>query len=232
MPYQRNTLLSVLKLTQEGPTTIRSISRDSHIPPQIVDETLQQFSHRGLLRMRDNKVEVSANQRLKIIICAIKLGGDFERVCRSVRWDEFENITAKTFSANNFTVERNFRFKQGGRRWEVDVIGFREPIIACVDCKHWRHGWGKSASVKAADAQLKRTEALGKTLPAQGNLSLTGWKEAILIPIILSLVPGPLKFYNNLPIVPILQLRNFLNELPICIEELKSFSIKLPRKRV
>jgi hypothetical protein len=40
------------------------------------------------------------------------------------------------------------------------------------------------------------------------------WRQATLIPVILSLVPGPLKFYNKVPIVPILQLQNFLNELP------------------
>ena len=220
-------LLSLLKLTQEGPISKGLISKDARVPVQVAEEMLKKISRAGLIQLRGKAVEASLNQRVKIAIRAISLGADFERVCRALRWDEFENITATAFLANNFTVKRHFRFKHAGRRWEVDVIGCKEPIIACVDCKHWRHGWTKSASVKAVEAQIQRTEALARVLPTHEELELTDWRKATLIPVILSLVPSPLKFYRNTPIVPILQLQNFLNELPAHVNALKHFLIAL-----
>jgi len=227
MTIERTVLLSLLKLTQEGPISKDLICKDARVVAQVVDEILEKISDEGLAQLKDKVVEVSMNQRVKISIRVIRLGADFERVCRVLRWDEFESITATAFAANNFNVTRRFRFKQGGRRWEIDVIGCKEPIIACVDCKHWRHGWGESASVKAVKAQIERTEALARALPTHQELGLTDWRKAKLIPIVLSLVPAPFKFYSNTPIVPILQLQNFLNELPCHTNSLKHFLVEL-----
>lgn len=227
MTIERTVLISLLKLTQEGPISRGLVSKNARVPVQIADEMLEKISGEGLIQLSDKAVEASVSQRVKIAIRAIKLGADFERTCRALRWDEFENVTATAFLANNFTVTRGFRFKGGGRRWEVDVIGCREPIVACVDCKHWLRGWGKSASVRAVEAQIERTEALAKVLPTHQELGLTDWRKATLIPVILSLVPAPLKFYKNTPVVPILQLQSFLNELPAHVNTLKHFLVTL-----
>ena len=227
MIIERTVLLSLLKLTQEGPISKGLVSKDARVPIQVADEVLENISGEGLVQLRDKTVEASTNQRVRIAIRAIRLGTDFERVCRALRWDEFENITATAFLANNFAVIKRFHFKDAGRRWEIDVVGCREPIVACVDCKHWRHGWGKSASAKAVEAQVERTEALARALPTHQKLALSDWRKAILIPVVLSLVPAPLKFYRNTPIVPILQLQNFLNELPAHVNTLRHFLINL-----
>ncbi|MFQ5758047.1 MAG: hypothetical protein ACE5IF_00045 [Candidatus Bathyarchaeia archaeon] len=227
MTVERTVLLSLLKLTQKGPISKSLVSKDARVPVQVADDMLEKISGEGLVQLKGKTVEASLYQRVKIAIRAIRLGADFERACRALRWDEFENITATAFLANNFTVTKRFRFKHAGRRWEIDVIGFKEPIVACVDCKHWCHGWGKSASMKAVEAQIQRTEALARVLPAHQELGLTNWRKATLIPGILSLVPAPLKFYRNTPIVPILQLQNFLNELPAHVNALKNFLVNL-----
>jgi Holliday junction resolvase-like predicted endonuclease len=227
MTVERKILLSLLKLTQEGPISKGLVSKDARVPVQLADEVLEKFSTQGAVQLEDKIVEVSSNQRVKLAIRAIRLGADFERACRALRWDEFESITAAAFLANNFAVTKGFRFKHARRRWEIDVIGCREPIVACVDCKHWRHGWGRSASIKAVEAQIERTEALARVLASHQELGLTDWKKATLVPVILSLVPAPLKFYKNTPIVPILKLPNFLNELPAHLNALKTFPLRL-----
>ncbi|MFQ5837060.1 MAG: hypothetical protein ACE5HG_04310, partial [Candidatus Bathyarchaeia archaeon] len=58
------------------------------------------------------------------------------------------------------------------------------------------------------------------------SVGLVNWKEATLVPIVLSLVPSPFKFYNNVPVVPVLQLPNFLNELLAHISSLTHFSAR------
>ncbi len=227
MTVERKILLSLLKLTQEGPISRTLVSKDARVPVQVADEVLEKFSSEGVAQLKDKIVEVSSNQRVKLAIRAIRLGADFERACRALRWDEFESIAAAAFLANNFAVTKGFRFKHAGRRWEIDVIGRREPIVACVDCKHWRHGWGRSASTKAVEAQIERIKALARVLESGQKLGLTNWKKATLVPVILSLIPAPFKFYKNTPIVPILKLPNFLNELPAHLYALKTFPVRL-----
>lgn len=224
MTVERNFLVSVLKLTRNGPIAKELVARDAGIPVQVADELLKKFCEAGLIQRWLKTIEVSSNQRVKIAIHAIKSGADFERACRFLEWIEFENLAAAAFEANNFAVRKRFRFKWAQRRWEIDVLGCRDFLIACVDCKHWSHGWRKSAIMKAVEAQALRTKVLAEALPSlQEEIGLVHWRKASLLPVVLSLVPGPLKFYSKVPIVPILQLQNFLNELPAHVTSLTHF---------
>ncbi|HLE76095.1 MAG TPA: hypothetical protein VI864_08690, partial [Candidatus Bathyarchaeia archaeon] len=49
------------------------------------------------------------------------------------------------------------------------------------------------------------------------------WDKAKLVPAILVLLPGSFKFYDKVPIVPVLQLQDFLSQLPAYTESLKYF---------
>jgi Holliday junction resolvase-like predicted endonuclease len=224
MTLERDILISILKLTISGPIAEEIVARDANVPVQVTHELLKEFRDAELIKWQNKVIEASSNQRAKIAIHAIKSGADFERVCRVLEWIEFENLAATAFEANNFDVRRRFRFKWAQRRWEIDVLGCREPLIACVDCKHWTHGWRESAIRKAAEAQALRTKVLAEALsPLRKKIGLVQWRQATLIPVVLSLVPGPLKFYKKVPIVPILQIQNFLNELPAHITALTHF---------
>ena len=225
MAVERNLLISVLKLTKTGPVQRELVSRDARVPVQVADEMLKKLSDTGFIRYKGRLIEVSSNQRAKIAVHAVDLGADLERVCKVLEWSEFEDISATAFEVNNFTVKKRFRFKWAGRRWEMDILGRKEPLVACVDCKHWRRGWRRSAIVKAVEAQVERTQALAEALPSlHEKAGLVNWKKATLVPMVLSLVPGPFKFYNNVPIVPVLQLPSFLNELPAHTISLARFS--------
>jgi len=224
MTVERNLLRSILKLTKRGPIEKTLISRDAQIPVQIADDMLKDFSKAGFIQLRGKVIEASLNQRVKIAIHAIRLGADFESVCNFLEWNEFEKIAATTFEFSHFNVIKGLRFKWAGRKWEVDVLGCREPIIVSADCKHWHHGWTRSAITKTIDAQMERTQALANAVPTlREKMGLADWKEATLIPMVLSLFPAPLKFYRNTPVVPILQLQDFLNELPAHIDSLTHF---------
>ncbi len=227
MITEKNLLMSILKLTLEGPVSKMLLSRDAGVPSQVTDEVLRRFFDWGLIRLSDKAVETSLSQRINIAIRALGFRADFEKVCGFLSWQEFESIAAMAFEANNFMVERRVRFTWANRRWEIDVLGCKEPIIVCVDCKHWHYGWRGSAITKAVEAQIERTKALTETLHSihiiPKKLGLVSWKKGILIPLILSLVPGTFKFYKKTPIVPILQLQNFLSELPAYTDTLTCF---------
>ena len=224
MSVEKNLLRSILKLTKKGPIEKTLISRDAQTPVQIADDMLKNFSKAGFVQLRGKVVEASLNQRVKIAIHVIRLGADFESVCNLLEWNEFEKIAATTFEFNHFNVMKGLRFKGAGRRWEVDILGLRNPIIVSADCKHWHQGWTRSAITKAIDAQINRTHALANAVPTlREKIGLADWKEATLIPMVLSLFPAPLKFHRNTPVVPILQLQDFLNELPAHTDSMTHF---------
>jgi Holliday junction resolvase-like predicted endonuclease len=231
MTTKTNVLISLLKLTNSGPTAEEAVAMDANVPVHVANNILKGLRELGLVECENGKIEVSSNQRVKLAIHAINHGTDIERVCKVLEWKEFENFAATAFETNNFAVKRRFRFKAQGRRWEIDVLAYSEPVVVCVDCKRWRRGWGNSAITKVAAAQAERTEALAKSPhPLQLRIGLKGWKKAILFPVILSLFPGPVKFYNKVPVVPILQLQNFLDEFQGHITELTHFRAKLGPK--
>jgi hypothetical protein len=227
MTVERNLLISILKLTKTGPIQVKLVSRDAHIPIQVADEMLRKLTDARFIKYANQLIETSPNQRARMAIHAVKLGADLERVCNVLEWKEFENITATAFEANNYAVKTRFRFKWAGRRREIDVLGCKKPLVACVDCKQWHHNWRRSAIIKTVELQVERTHALAEALPSlRESVGLANWKEAILAPIVLSLVPSPFKFYNNVPVVPVLQLPNFLNELLAHISSLTHFSAR------
>jgi Holliday junction resolvase-like predicted endonuclease len=228
MAVERRFLISILKLTKTGPVQRELVSRDARVPVQVADEMLKRLSDTGLIQYRGRLIEVPLNQRVRMAVRAVELGADPERVCGVLEWDEFEEIAARAFEVNNFVVKRRFRFKGAGRRWEVDVLGCKEPLVACVDCKHWHRGWRRSAIMKVVEAQVERTQALAEAFPRlHEKVGLTKWKKVVLVPMVLSLFPSPFKFYNNVPIVPVLQLRSFLYELPAHVISLTRFSARI-----
>jgi predicted transcriptional regulator/Holliday junction resolvase-like predicted endonuclease len=231
MTTKTEILISILKHTNSGPAVAEIVARDANVPAQVTNNVLDGLREIGLIECENEQIEVSSNQRVKLAIHAINQGTDIERVCKVLEWKEFENFSATAFEKNKFAVKRRFRFKAAQRRWEIDVLAYSEPIIVCVDCKRWRRGWGNSAITKVAAAQAQRTKVLAKNLQdIQREIGLEDWKQATLFPVILSLFPGPVKFYSKVPVVPILQLQNFLDEFQGHMTELTHFRAKLGPK--
>lgn len=228
MTIERNLIISVLKLTRNGPVANEIVSKDARVPLQIMNDILKKLQKEGLIYLRHKVLEADSMQRLKLAVHAIRLGADFERVSGFLDWKEFENITALAFEVNGYRVKKNLRFKHAGRRWEIDIVGCKKPLAVCMDCKHWHHGMYPSALRKVVEAQVERTFALAESLlKFVGEIECASWEKAKLVPAVLSLVKGRFKFYDNVPIVPVLQLQNFLTELPAHADTLKHFSKRI-----
>jgi Holliday junction resolvase-like predicted endonuclease len=194
----------------------------------VVDEILKKLCWEGFCQQRRGVVKATPIQRLKVAVRAIDLGADFERVSSLLQWREFETLAAEVFRANDYDVISNFRFKQAGKRWEIDLLACRKPTVLSVDCKHWHHGWSRKAVKKAVEMQINRTRALKNAFPLiHERIKVGKWKHVKFVPMLLSLTKGPFKFHSNVPIVSILQLQNFLNELPAYVPLLTHFSIKI-----
>jgi Holliday junction resolvase-like predicted endonuclease len=224
MVIELNLVISLLKLTGNGSVLIESVNRDARLPSDVTEKLLQNLQNQELVYLKDDIVETDTIGRLKLAVKAVSLGADVERVSSLLCWQEFEEIAAFTLRNNAYVVVKNVRFKHAGRKWEIDVVGCRKPLVVCVDCKHHHHGMSPSTMQKIADAQVLRTKALADTLPnVTMKLDCASWDKAKFVPAILSLLPSRVKFCDDVPIVPVLQFQDFINQLPVQVESLTYF---------
>jgi Holliday junction resolvase-like predicted endonuclease len=224
MVIERDLLIFLLKLTKDGPVLTESVNQKARVASDIAVKMLEKLQNEGLLYLKGDFVEVNNDNRLRLAVKAISIGADVEHVSSFLRWQEFEEIAALALERNGYVSANNVRFKHGGRRWEIDVVGCRKPLVLCVDCKRWQRGVKPSALGKIVEAQVERVRALADTLPSPLlKVACVKWNKAKFVPVILSLVPSSFKFYDEVPVVPVLQLQDFLAQLPAYIESVKYF---------
>jgi Holliday junction resolvase-like predicted endonuclease len=224
MINESNLIISLLKLTKNGPILIGNVKKDVRLPSSETLELIEKLQSEDLLNLNGDNLEIDSTNRLKLAVKAVSSGVDVEAVSSFLGWQEFESITATALRNYGYAVLQNLRFKHADRKWEIDVVGCRKPLVVCIDCKDWHHWLSPLALRRIVEAQMERTRALADTLP---NVSLgieyVKWRRAKFVPAILVLVPSRFKFCDRVPIVPVLQLQDFLNQLPLELESLKYF---------
>jgi Holliday junction resolvase-like predicted endonuclease len=204
--------------------TSEQISKDAKIASVITLKMLRQLQNDGIVYLKGKMLEADTNSRLELAVRAVTLGADVENISGFLSWQEFEEIAAIVLEKNGYIVAKNVHFKHGGRKWEIDVIGCKKPLVICIDCKHWHHGMSPSALKRIAEAQVERTRALSESLPNICiEIECAKWSKAKFVPAVLALIQGSFKFYDKVPIVPVLQLQDFINQLPAYTESLKYF---------
>jgi Holliday junction resolvase-like predicted endonuclease len=218
-------IISILKLTKEKSVSIEEIRIDSRIPSTTTRNLLSKLQNESLIYLRQDHIELDSDMRLKLAVKAASLGSDVEHISNLLCWQEFEEMAAFALKNFGYVVAKNVRFKQAGRKWEIDVVGCKKPLVVCIDCKHWQHAIAPSALRRIVDSQVERTKAFANSLPSiLLHLECTKWSNAKFIPVVLSLMSSSFKFYDKVPVVPILQTRDFLNQISMFTESLKSFS--------
>jgi len=223
MVTEREVLLWILRLTvDKSKVEIKEFKERLPLPFSIVKNILKDLDRGGLITFTDDNFTVTCEQRVTAAVKAVSLGLDIETVCAYLTWAEFENISTLAFVENGFDTKQHLRFKYSGKRWEVDIIAWRGKIAVAVDCKHWKRNWRMSYIRKIVETHLERTRSLAEALPLKG-LKYDLNRIEFVVPTIISLVPGPLKFYLDVPIVPVLQLGDFISSLTEHLSMIKHF---------
>ena len=227
---EREVILHILKRDFRKPIKIEELYCEIRFPKDIADLILNRLSSNGYIQIDNSRVRFDAVKKMKMALLAIKLGSDVEKVCKLIDWRDFEGIAAEIFEVNGYSVVKNFRFSSCDRRWEIDVLAYKKPIIICVDCKHWIKTHLSYSLHIIIEKQTERIKALlNMASEIKEKLKLKGWKQITALPVVISLYPQSFKFYDGVPIVPILQLSNFIYYLPTQIKSLKHFKMDLDR---
>lgn len=218
-------LFALLRNTVRGPVKIDVLSNEAHLTPNIVRQNVLDLAKNSLLKnIGGGNIEVSEGQRMNLIIYALREGADLERICRALGWGEFEDLAALVLEQNGYRTKKHFRFKGPTRRYEIDVVGIKEPRILSVECKRWKRSWRTAATVDVVRMQVERTRALEKYLPEpKDRLKVAEWKEVKLMPVVITLSDTPLKIFNGVPVIPIFHFNSFLNEMQAYSDELTFF---------
>lgn len=148
--------------------------------------------------------EFAAGDRLRAAVLAVREdGAGIDEVSERIGWRDFEGLVAEVLDSRGFETERNLRVKgDGGQRAEIDVAGTRDGIALLVDCKHWRR-----SSASALDAAARRQAGRARLYVAAG----AGAPAAL--PAIVTLHEDGIEFAGRVPIVPVLKLGSFADEL-------------------
>lgn len=221
MSIERNLLISILKLTKNEVALIKDVNIDARLPTELSCTLLQKLQNQQLIYLSDEKIELNSNNRIQLAAKAISLGADVEKISNLLCWQEFEKIAGVSLQNNGYNIQTNVRFTHEKRRWEIDVVGYKKPLVICIDCKHWGHSIAASALSKIVDAQIDRTEAFANSFPnIKEKAPCTQWQRAKFIPVVLSLVQSAYKFVHEVPVVPVLRLQDFINQVPLYTQEL------------
>jgi len=164
-----------------------------------------------------NTTKFSVNEKGKIVYTLLKQGKNASLIMEKLDWKGFENIIGTIFSASNYSVMTNFRFKDEFTRYEIDLLAFKFPYLFAIDCKH--HNTGSSSFLKnSAEKQKERVEILFEQFPIIledliSKLTLPIKRKILLFPLIVSWRTYNLQFYSDIPIVSYNHLSGFLQEI-------------------
>ena len=228
MPAQRDILIALLERTKDRATSRTELREAVRVTDEGLSLFLDQLTVENLLEEEGDLVRASLSQRLKIAVRAITAGADFERVSRSLGWLEFEEMVAYTFEENGYDVSRRFRFQAEGRRWEIDVLAVRRPLVVCAECKHWASGLGNMTARRIVETHLEKVRVLSENAAEVAERMKLNGGRTVFVPLALSLQPARKKIYRRIPVVSVFELPSFLNEFEGQMDWLAQFPVDLP----
>ncbi|MDO8124926.1 MAG: restriction endonuclease [Candidatus Hermodarchaeota archaeon] len=160
--------------------------------------------------------------KVQVAIRALQLGEPERQILQSLTWQEFEEFVAHVFTYYDFQVHHRFRFSTN-RRFEIDIIARRKPILFCVDCKQYGVRLGKASVLRTAtEEQLLRTKTLANHFARfQADLGCLDWQAPLFVPMLVTMMHEDIQFNDRTPIVPASNLNGFLLGFEEQLEEMR-----------
>ncbi len=132
----------------------------------------------------------------------IKSVADMEKLSKEVTWQYFEKIVGYIFEQNGFDVNVGVIVKDGyGIKRQFDVVAERYGLTYLIECKKWKSRKEYNSAIKSAVKKHMERCILFRNARGDG------------IPIIVTLIEGEVEMHEDVPIVPIMKLNWFINNV-------------------
>lgn len=163
-----------------------------------------------------------------IVIKGWRRGFDIVQFALNIGWHELEKLCGDIFEKAGYKVALNFRFKEEGKRHEIDLVALRGGNLFAIDCKRWSRA--RTAALKnAALAQKERAKAFSRYI-ARNGLPLAPIPDIVRVyPMVISVFSPKIKVYEGVLIVNLYQLKGFLAEVENHLYGLEFFETKAPK---
>jgi hypothetical protein len=171
-----------------------------------------------LLQLEDpTGARLTNSARFKLAFEAVRQGG-LQQAARALTWQEFEAFTEECLQTVGYVTQKGLIVKDDSRRWQIDVIAKKSPMILAIDCKHWESPGYESKLSNAAEHQRLALQALIQQMTARGEV---GKERLLVLPMILTLFEPRSRIVDGVVAVSIEQFADFL-------ERVSPFSSELP----
>ena len=172
------------------------------------EKMLRELVANDIGRFNDDSIDFEEGDKLQVGLFAISKGVPIDEIAQRLDWKDFEGLASKILETHDFATMKNVILTKP--RMEIDVVGIRLGIAILIDCKHWKK-MNSSALNSIVKKQIERTKNyVAKT------------KNAIAAPVIVTLYQDSVIFVDKVPIVPIFQLANFLEEFYGNLEKIQT----------
>ena len=171
-------------------------------------------------------VRLTNSARFKLAFEAVRQGG-LHQVARALTWQEFEAFTEECLQTVGYETQKGLIVKDDSRRWQIDVIAKKSPMILVLDCKHWESPGYESKLINAAEHQKLALKALIQQMAARED---GGGEESLALPMILTLYEPRARIVNGVVVVSIEQFGDFLERVSPYASDLPFVSAQRLRK--
>ncbi len=207
--------------------SINELSRITGISRETVLELCSFIP--GIRVVGDND-RVVVEAPLDAAIYGIRRGVYYKRIAPYLDWHDFELFSKEILSGHGYIVRNNFRLTRPVRL-EIDVVGIDVGAGRCIiiDCKHWTRGVSPSALKEIADRHKARAVRLAEHI----TWAISKWKffkyTKTIIPLVITLTKPKIRAYDDVVIMSIYELNNFLKDIYMVIDYLGVQPVKVDK---
>lgn len=183
----------------EPETTLSKFQSASGIASKYVAKSVLEFlTSNGIGTVSEKMARFSGADRVYAAMLAVQLGCDIERASGYLSWKDFEKLASEVLSSLGYRTQTNVRLTKP--RMEIDVVGISSGFAIAVDCKHWERRQSFAAFAQKQAARAKR-------------LIEHDSKISQVVPAIMTLHPGQVRFVGGVPVVPVHKFKSFVIEV-------------------
>jgi len=194
--------VETLRLTRSGETTdletVRKRAGTAHDPTEAI---LKAYLGSAL----SSSITIEPRTRFVIAQKAVQLGAT-EHAVKALTWQEFEAFGEDCLRTVGFQTWKGLVLKDDSRRWQIDLVGRKGPMVLSIDCKHWNSPSYPSKFRGAVAHQKLALPPLMKRVKADLKSDEPLWA----LPIVLTLLDPRSRILDKAVLVSVGQFSDFL----------------------